>query len=195
MKILPPIVITSAADVLFLSRKRARSEIRAIYPRDLYSGMDLDNSVWSLEHVVPQSRIRSPGKKNDLHNLSGIHTRINGIRGNKKFGDPSLKHKNLMGCKISPSLFSPRVGKGEVARKCAYMIDSYGQQIEVPSVIDADTMMEWNYMYPPGDDEKRRNELIFEIQGTFNKFVEDPSSLQETLYWREEKKIHKIPRT
>lgn len=188
MRIISPVLLTTTTEILFLSRKRARENIMRLCPRDIYTGMDLTRGVWTLEHVVPQSRIRGPGRKNDLHNLGGLHTRINSSRGNKKFGDP-MNPRDFMGCKISPTLFSPMMGKGEVARKCAYMIESYGEYIDIPSVIDPTTMMEWNYMYPPRDDEKRRNDLVFDIQGTYNRFVDDSSVLHETLYWTTVKNV------
>lgn len=190
MRILSPILLANSAGLLFLSRKKARFEIRGVCPRDLYTGLELSKDVWTLEHVVPQSRIHPPGKMNDLHNLGGLHTRINSSRGNKKFGDP-VKSRDFMGCRVSPTLFSPRVGKGEVARKCAYMIETYGEHIDVPSVIDSDTMIEWNHMYPPEDDEKRKNDFVYELQGTFNRFVEDSSNLHERLYWQDPDRLQK----
>ena len=87
-------------------------------------------------------------------------------------------------------MFCPIVGKGEVARKCAYMIERYGHSIDIDNLIDNDTIMNWNYTYPPGDEEKRRNELIYEIQGTYNRFVEDSSILHETLYLQQAESTH-----
>ena len=181
MRILTPAILKTTTGILFLSAKKAKMEIKQLYPRDIYTGLLLPKDVWTLEHVVPQSRVSHPGKKNDLHNLAGLHTRINNSRGNKKFGDPE-RPRDFKGCKMSKTLFAPIVGKGEVARKCAYMIEQYGEGIDVYNLIDNDTMMQWNCIYPPGDDEKRRNEIIYEIQGTYNRFVEDSSILHETLY-------------
>jgi endonuclease I len=160
------------AHFILLSRKKSREFIKRLYPTDIYTGRALRTGVWTLEHVVPQSRISSPGRKHDLHNLGGLHTRINSRRGNKAFGDPA-NFKDLYGCQVSPNLFSPARGKGEVARKCAYMLEQYGELIDMPSVMSQETMLKWNDMFPPCDDEKRRNELIHEVQGSFNKFVED----------------------
>ena len=186
MKILSPALFNGATNIVLYSRKEARRQIQIICPKDIYTGRVLDKGVWTLEHVVPQSRITHPGQKNDLHNLGGLHTRINSSRGNKKFGDPSV-YRNFMGCKVSPTLFCPMVGKGEVSRKCAYMIEMYGNHIDSLMLIDRETMMEWNDMYPPLEDEKRKNSLIFELQGTYNRFIEDSSLLQETLYCKEVK--------
>lgn len=189
MRILTPAILKTTTGILFLSAKKAKMEIKKLYPRDIYTGLLLPKDVWTLEHVVPQSRVSHPGKKNDLHNLAGLHTRINSSRGNKKFGEPE-KPRDFKGCKVSKTLFSPVVGKGEVARKCAYMIERYRESIDVDNLIDNDTMMDWNYMYPPEDDEKRRNEMIYEVQGTYNRFVEDSSILHETLYLQQVESKH-----
>ena len=166
--------------LVFLSRKKARNITKLLSPTDIYTGKVLPEDVWTLEHVVPQSRITIPGRKNDLHNLGGLHTRINNTRGNKTFGDPD-KFRDFKGCKISPTLFSPAVGKGEVARKCAYMFEQYGESIDAESVISQETLLKWNDMFPPTDDEKRKNELIYEAQGTFNKFVDDAHATINTF--------------
>ena len=194
MRIIPPSMLKTTTGILFLSAKRARVEIRKLYTRDIYTGLLLPKDVWTLEHVVPQSRVSHPGKKNDLHNLAGLHTKINSSRGNKKFGDPQRLQPNreFKGCMVSKTLFAPKVGKGEVARKCAYMIEQYGDSVDSYNLIDSETMLRWNYIYPPGDDEKRRNDMIYEIQGTYNRFVEDSSILHETLYLQQEES-HRIP--
>lgn len=69
------------------------------------------------------------------------------------------------------------MGRGEVARKCAYMASQYGLSVDLPRVISVDTMLEWNERYPPTDDEKRKNDLIYDVQGTYNQFVVDSSEL------------------
>lgn len=178
MRVLPPPkALILGAELVFFSRKQARVAIKHLCPGDIYTGKELSKTSWTLEHVVPQSMIHLPARKNDLHNLAGLHTMINSSRGNKAFGDPK-RFREVHGCKISRSLFSPRTGKGEVARKCAYMFERYGASIISKSVISTDTMLEWNDRYAPSDDEKRKNELIYKLQGTFNKFVDDSSELE-----------------
>lgn len=180
MRLFPPTALLLGVELAFFSRKQARNITKQLCPRDIYTGGELSKNTWTLEHVVPQSRIVSPGRKHDLHNLGGLHTMINSRRGNKAFGDP-IEFRDFKGCKISTYLFSPVVGKGEVARKCAYMFEQYGEFIDIPSVISEETMLEWNDMFPPSDDEKKKNELIYKVQGTFNKYIEDSSALHETL--------------
>lgn len=122
----------------------------------------------------------APGQKHDLHNLAGLHTRLNSRLGNKSFGEPA-KFRQHQGCKISPLLFCPVVGRGEVARKCAYMASQYGVSVDLPRVISVDTMLEWNERYPPTDDEKRKNDLVYDLQGTYNQFVVDSSELNRVF--------------
>lgn len=176
MRILPPTALLLGVEVAHVSRKVARDITKRLSPHDIYTGARLPSTVWSLEHVVPQSRILAPGQKNDLHNLAGLHTRLNSRRGNKAFGEPA-NFRQHQGCKISPLLFCPVVGRGEVARKCAYMASQYGVSVDLPRVISVDTMLEWNERYPPTDDEKRKNDLIYDVQGTYNQFVVDSSEL------------------
>ncbi len=167
--------------IVLLSRRKARVEIQKMFPHDLYTGKNLYNMKWTLEHIVPKSRMSMEGKRENLHNLGGIEFILNCTRGNKKFGDPLKNYKVYSGCKISKNLFSPMVGKGEVARTCAYMIETYQGSIDSKNLISNHTMEKWNDQFPPGDNEKRRNEIIYNIQGTYNRFVEDSKSLQEII--------------
>ena len=176
MRILPPTALLLGVEVALFSRKAARDLTKRLSPNDIYTGAKLPSAVWSLEHVVPQSRIQSPGRKNDLHNLAGLHTRLNSRRGNKAFGEPA-EFRQHHGCEISPLLLCPVVGRGEVARKCAYMASQYGGSVDLPRVISIDTMLEWNERFPPTDEEKRKNDIIYAVQGTYNQFVVDPSEL------------------
>lgn len=164
--------------VLFFSNKNTRIIIHSLCPRDLYTGNVLYSRQWTMEHIVPKSMISNKSKKNDLHNLSGVDYSLNNRRGNKKFGDGMIQYNIYDECKISIDLFSPVEGKGESARACAYMIESYGSLIDRDNVIDEDTMIRWNYENPPNDSEKRKNEIIYNIQGTYNRFTDDYKLLQ-----------------
>ncbi|CAM9698492.1 unnamed protein product [Ectocarpus sp. 6 AP-2014] len=176
MRVCAFILLLAGADLVHFSKKQARDITKRLSPVDTYTGLTLPHPTWSLEHVVPQSRISPPGRKNDLHNLTGTHTRVNSMRGNKAFGNPAT-FKEFRGCKFSPVLFCPNSGKGEVARKVAYMTDLYGSSVDTASVISWETILEWNDRYPPNDNEKRKNELIFDLQGNWNRFIEDPTGL------------------
>lgn len=113
------------------------------------------------------------GNKNDLHNLCGIESRLNKSRGNKKFGDNMYDYRLLYDCKISKDLFNPMLGKGNIARTCYYMMKTYGDYIDNDNLIDHETLMRWNYDNPPGYHEKKKNELIFKTQGSYNIYIDD----------------------
>ena len=159
--------------IVLLGRKNARIITKKINHSDLYTGKNLNDKIWTLEHVVPQSRVSNDGKKNDLHNLAGIESKLNSSRGNKKFGDCMYDYKLYEECKLSKKLFEPHFGKGDVARICAYMLETYGDSIDEDNLIDKETLLRWNYENPPCDKEKRKNELIYEVQGNYNRFIDD----------------------
>lgn len=167
--------------IVFFSKKNAREIIHTICKTDLYTGKILHGRHWTLEHIVPQSLIYTGGKKNDLHNLAGVESVLNSSRGNKKFGDSMISYKTYEECKISKNLFSPLIGKGDSARVCAYMIETYGGSIDKNNLIEDETILRWNYENPPSDYEKRKNELIYKLQGTYNRFVDNHQSLQEII--------------
>lgn len=160
--------------LFILSRKNARDEIMKICKHDLYTGNYLHGKAWSLEHIVPQSRFKDKSKINDLFNLSAIDVRLNSSRGNKKFGNVMGRDNNY-GCKASKTLFCPPMGKGEVSRSIAYMIEQYGDLIDLENVIDIETLMTWNELFPPSDEEKLKNEFVYELQSSYNRFIEDHS--------------------
>ena len=167
--------------VVFFSRKNAREIIHKVCTKDLYTGKVLHGRHWTLEHIVPQSLISTDGKKNDLHNLAGVESVLNSSRGNKKFGDSMISYKIYEECKISKNLFSPFTGKGDSARVCAYMMETYGGSIDKHKLIEDETILRWNYENPPSDYEKRKNEFIYKLQGTYNRFVDNHQSLQEII--------------
>ena len=164
--------------IFILSQKNARDYIMTICKNDLYTGHYLHNKVWSLEHIIPQSRFMDKRKRNDLFNLDAIDVRLNSSRGNKKFGNVIGKDNNY-GCKASKKLFCPPMGKGEVSRVIAYMYEEHGHVIDMENVIDPNTMKEWNELFPPNDEEKRKNDIIYDIQGNFNRYVEDSTLVFE----------------
>lgn len=57
----------------------------------------------------------------------------------------------------------------------------HSASIDISSVISQETMLKWNDMFPSSDHEKRRNELIYEVQGTLNGFVDDACALTELM--------------
>lgn len=107
----------------------------------------------------------------DLHNLQpAVHT-LNLKRSNLKYGITDNETEKIYGCdfKISGRTAEPPENiRGDIARTYFYMIDKYNiditpEQLELFKLWDEqDKVSEW---------ERKRNELIFKIQGNRNKFI------------------------
>ena len=131
---------------------------------DPYTGIIQDLNKCSIEHVVPKSKIPKHMKW-DLNNLLLVDKHINMSRGNKAFGK---------------GLFIPK-NKGQVARICAHMIDKCEEENVIVNknneIIKIETMLEWNDLFPVSDIEKYSNEIIFDVAGTYNEYIESDDKM------------------
>ena len=73
--------------------------------------------------------------------------------------------------KVNESIFiEPRNSvKGNIARSLFYMRTEYGYPLHGMKSM----LKRWNRLGPPGEHEHWRNERIFELQGTRNKFIDN----------------------
>ncbi|MFZ3185577.1 MAG: endonuclease I [Pseudomonadales bacterium RIFCSPLOWO2_12_59_9] len=116
----------------------------------------------------------------DLHNLYPELTRIELARRGAQFGNLGAEVPSEfddIGCNLKASfqLIEPRdEAKGNVARAIFYMHIEYG----LPIVGQLQMFKQWHQMDPPDADEKARNETIFRLQGTRNRFIDDPSQVE-----------------
>ena len=149
----------------------------------------------SLEHVFPQSYIRNiQYAKNDMHNIFLTHYFTNLHRSNYKFFDEininnqtnftQINNNNLNIIQISQlnnnfnykndlfRYFIPNAeSRGIISRTIAYMKLIY-PILNINNIINEETLIEWNYLYPPLQKEIQRNELIYNLQGNINPFTE-----------------------
>ncbi|MDO8332938.1 MAG: endonuclease [Pseudomonas sp.] len=116
----------------------------------------------------------------DLHNLYPELTRIELARRGAQFGNQGTdvpSEFDDIGCNLKASyqLIEPRdEAKGNVARAIFYMHIEYG----LPIFGQLQMFKQWHQMDPPDADEKARNEKIFELQGTRNRFIDDPTQVE-----------------
>jgi deoxyribonuclease-1 len=126
-----------------------------------------------------ESNPQYPYMLSDLHNLYPELTRIELARRGAQFGNLGAEVKSEFddidcNLKASYQLIEPRdEAKGNVARAVFYMHLEYG----LPIVGQLQMFKQWNLMDPPDAEEKARNDKIAALQGTRNRFVDDPTQV------------------
>ncbi|HWV09204.1 MAG TPA: endonuclease [Pseudomonas sp.] len=119
----------------------------------------------------------------DLHNHYPALTRVELARRNAQFGDldDSVPSKfDDIGCdmKASFQLVEPRdEAKGNVARAIFYMHVEY--DLPIPGQVQM--YKQWHQMDPPDAEEKTRNDRIESLQGTRNRFIDDPALVDQLI--------------
>jgi hypothetical protein len=141
-----------------------------------------DNAILNVEHTWPQSRFtrRFPKdtQKSDLHHLYPSDSVMNSLRGNYKFAEVD-NSKSSIKCPISNlgkvngnyRFEPPKAHKGHVARSLFYFSVRYKIHI------DADEeayLRKWNAEDPVDEQEKQHHEIIANLQGNRNPFIDDP---------------------
>lgn len=144
------------------------------------------NTGWNREHVWPKSL----GGKNesgggaDLHHIRPSESNVNSTRGSKLYGYAN-------GGKTVTGSVSGDVGgsygtyyepldnvKGDVARICLYVYVRWGSEWGADSITEVfqsvDVLLEWCEMDPVDTWEMGRNEVVQNIQGNRNVFIDYP---------------------
>ena len=117
----------------------------------------------NCEHVVPQSFFnKAEPMRSDLHHLYACNIGDNSRRGATPYPN-----------------YTPKGGKGEVARATLYFMLRY-PDIKLPYKSNAvATLKEWSANDPPDDHERHRNKEIQQIQGNRNPFIDHPEWLKD----------------
>ncbi|MGZ3770867.1 MAG: endonuclease I family protein [Bdellovibrio sp.] len=143
-----------------------------------------DNTVINVEHTWPQSRFTgkfaTETQKSDLHHLFPTDSKINAIRGNNYFGEVSTDTQKLscscsrfgIGTAGRQQVFEPPANhKGNVARALFYFALRYDMNINKD---EEAVLRKWNKEDPVDDEEFKRNNEIYKVQGNRNPFVDYP---------------------
>ena len=146
----------------------------------------VDSQGMNVEHTWPQSFFakRLP-MKSDLHHLMATFIHPNGMRGSMPFGvvQGQGEYHNDGGAKAGQGVFEPPdASKGRVARALLYFYTRYYDTNISNGGFSAafwneklELFLSWNRAFPPGPDEKRRNDLVEKFQGNRNPFIDDPA--------------------
>ena len=152
---------------------------------------------WNREHVWPQSLggFKTSGAGADLHHIRPSESKTNSNRGNLKYGEVSGGSSsvgNLSGLAggTKGSYYEPLDNvKGDVARIILYVYvryyDEYSGCSSVTNVFQSvDVLLDWCEMDPVDTWEMGRNEVVQNIQGNRNVFIDYPE-LAWTLFGEE----------
>ena len=144
---------------------------------------------WNREHVWPKSLggDTTTGGGADLHHIRPSDASVNSSRGNKKYGESnggtakygSNPATGYLGGYYNSTYFEPRDEvKGDVARICLYVWIRWGSSwgaTDVTKVFQSiDVLLEWCELDPVDTWELGRNEVVQDIQGNRNVFIDYP---------------------
>ena len=162
------------------------SKLSLIYTS--YSATQSQWNGWNREHVWPQSLggNNTSGGGADLHHIRPSDAVVNSTRGNKKYGyaggGSAVYGKNpatgyLGG--YSGTYYEPvDAVKGDVARICLYVYVRWNSDwgaSDITKVFQSvDVLLEWCALDPVDTWEMGRNEVIEDIQGNRNVFIDYP---------------------
>lgn len=148
-------------------------------------------NIWDREHVWPQSLggFKTSGAGADLHHIRPVDRNINsGCHSNKKYGNApgGTTAKGVantgyaIGGTYNSTYFEPLDNaKGDIARICLYMYARYGNEYplcnDLTNVFESvDVLLEWCALDPVDTWEMGRNEVVGDIQGNRNVFIDYP---------------------
>ncbi len=163
-----------------------------------YSGFGSGGGATNREHVWPKdggkafSETTGPGS--DAHHLRPTEANLNSTRGNRQFGEVAQTASNIVKqngstsydnlCYTAGNVFYPGEGyRGATARILMYVQTRWGNENSLKFVLgegscktigDIETLLKWHYLEPPTEEEIRRNEVVYGIQGNRNPFIDHP---------------------
>ena len=144
---------------------------------------------WNREHVWPQSLGggNTSGGGADLHHIRPSDAVVNSTRGNKKYGNTnggtakygSNPANGYLGGYYNSTYFEPLDNvKGDIARICLYVYVRWNSSWGADSITEVfqsiDVLLEWCKLDPVDTWEMGRNEVVEDIQGNRNVFIDYP---------------------
>ena len=144
---------------------------------------------WNREHVWPKSLggDTTSGGGADLHHIRPSDAVVNSTRNNYKYGNTnggtakygSNPASGYLGGYLGGGYFEPLDNvKGDVARICLYVYVRWGSAWGATSITkvfqSVDVLLEWCALDPVDTWEMGRNEVIQDIQGNRNVFIDYP---------------------
>jgi len=142
---------------------------------------------WMLQYMQCDSRrqcrlnekSRFTRMEADMHNLYPAWQAADVARRNSSFGMIEGEDWRYENCDFERNngVTEPRpIARGNIARAIFYMHTQYGVPVAKKML---DELKRWNRLDPPSNQEMLRNNLIEELQGNRNKFIDNPSMAEQ----------------
>lgn len=185
-----------------------KNNVILIYSKRSDSSSNCCSSGWNREHLWPNSYgIDSKGPAySDIHALRPCDSNVNSSRGNKHFDESDRdsryykfpSHPEALLCSSDNNSWSPPESlKGDIARAMFYMDIRYEGKSGEPNLELTDdlaeitssnskmgslkTLLIWHILDPVSEEEKIRNDRVYENQNNRNPFIDHPQWV--SLIW------------
>lgn len=144
-----------------------------------------DPNLLNCEHTWPQSKfnpkMNTEMQKVDLHHLFPVDSKSNSVRSNHLFGELQNAKNAHSTCQLSQigtikgsnltGFTPPKTHRGNVARAIFYFAVRY--QMPIPNEQES-FLKKWHIEDPVDQDERDRNNEIYQLQGNRNPFIDFP---------------------
>ncbi|HHT98745.1 MAG TPA: hypothetical protein GXZ79_01525 [Acholeplasma sp.] len=159
-------------EVLVKSDVKPNGKLYLIYDsKETHAKWD-NAATWNREHVWPDSKL-SDAPKGESHNLRASDVGTNSSRGN----DPFARGTGSYG-RVSGGWYPGDEHIGDVARIIMFMIVRYPQLNFGSAIGSKEMFLEWHLKDPVDDFERNRNNVIHDMQGNRNPFIDHPELAQ-----------------
>ncbi|WNW01237.1 endonuclease [Tenacibaculum sp. HL-MS23] len=164
--------LANVANVILMYTSESRDE------REYTSGSNsYATQTFNTEHVYPKSKLSSSNydvSEADLHHLRSCDATVNTQRLNYPFIDGTGTYK-----REGSTWFPGDEWKGDIARMVFYLNARYGETFDKVGSIEL--FIKWNKEDPVSDFERQRNNVIYDVQGNRNPFIDNPYLV--TITW------------
>ena len=184
-----------------------------LYPESgwtLYCGEYFNSKTGiAIEHIYPMSwvikHLACDNQENcrtqtgqyqhiesDLHNMYPILETMDNVRKDYQFGIIAEEYREFFECdferEATVNIVEPRpLARGNIARAIFYVRDKYNLPVDIETI---KLLIQWHLNDPPSKDEIRRNNIIESLQGTRNKYIDNPDAVHKLNSAEENKEVY-----
>ncbi len=178
-------VYAEGGETLYCGKRFGRDKGRTINVEHVFP------MSWVIKELRCRSRIQCRRSsplfnriESDLHNLYPAIAEINEARSAMAYGMVLGELRRFGACDFEVDEKRRRVEprrkvRGDIARAMFYMQDAYQLKIFQRQ---GELLKQWHREDPPDAEERRRNDLIEQLQGTRNRFIDHPEAAEKLRF-------------